>query len=435
MPITGYAQDLFEGLPKTFPPDLLLPLLTPLVGHPSEEALARLPARKAGKPTFTSLDDWEVSTHVFPAAYPRSLRGSTTSDEIFFPEEGSPGLRSVKSNQALTPVLVHSLGLHKESWEPVLSGILTSSSADSIDEIWSLDLVQHGDSALLNKGNIGEIYDLNDSVRDTLQFILAYLPERSNQAGVLPMVLPRKEPLNPDMLLLDYSKSKSIESPGIIRSRRVSLWGYSIGGSLAALAITTLPQIFHSSFLIEPILTPEEGFSDVGMYLASQISSIPTEWASREIATAFFSLNEPKNKLKSWLPIAIENFVKFGWIEKTPGQSKIVNKSNLINVASSFTNSRDRATKGFQRLVKMRENAEGFASIPQLHIILSHPRSSQIPESYVKKINDMIKPDTEIVRIYSDHLIIGASPIHLAGAIARKLASLPPEDILLKYIH
>jgi hypothetical protein len=42
-----------------------------------------------------------------------------------------------------------------KTWEPALHSVLNSPSGELVDEIWSWEAVQHGDSALLNGDSLG----------------------------------------------------------------------------------------------------------------------------------------------------------------------------------------------------------------------------------------------------------------------------------------
>ena len=63
------------------------------------------------------------------------------------------------STTGLTFVLLHSVGSHKESWEPTIAELFTISSACakdriadlSIREVWSVECPTHGRSAVLNE--------------------------------------------------------------------------------------------------------------------------------------------------------------------------------------------------------------------------------------------------------------------------------------------
>ncbi|KAJ3552284.1 hypothetical protein NM688_g4227 [Phlebia brevispora] len=62
---------------------------------------------------------------------------------------------SSQSAAGLTLLCLHSIGSHKELWEPILENVFQSQETSHeklprIREIWSLDCPDHGDSALLN---------------------------------------------------------------------------------------------------------------------------------------------------------------------------------------------------------------------------------------------------------------------------------------------
>lgn len=62
-----------------------------------------------------------------------------------------------------------------QSWDSSLQG--------EIEEIWSLDMVNQGESAILNKDALDSAFDWADNGRDILQFVLSYLPEASSTAA------------------------------------------------------------------------------------------------------------------------------------------------------------------------------------------------------------------------------------------------------------
>ena len=67
-----------------------------------------------------------------------------------------------------------------QTWEPTLAHLISewdSSRLGEIEEIWSLDMINQGDAALLNRHTLGDTFDWVDNGRDILQFILSYLPE------------------------------------------------------------------------------------------------------------------------------------------------------------------------------------------------------------------------------------------------------------------
>jgi hypothetical protein len=191
--------------------------LAPLHAPPVPSQLPSLPSLPARQPAL-SLDvfaQYELTTHIFPAAYPRSypaieLPALPSGDAT--PEERKAGIAKVSAEllrwrlkyvqgeladepkderllwtcanryrrrsarKGITLVLCHANGFTKEvrmrpylwiidqadscfqSWEPVIDHVISTSSPNLvIEEVWCLESVQHGDSALLNDGRIGAL--------------------------------------------------------------------------------------------------------------------------------------------------------------------------------------------------------------------------------------------------------------------------------------
>lgn len=188
--------------------------------------------------------EWHVETFVYPAAHPRSLVGATAvkgkpespaaassstatgapaklskaeiaqnvknlmdariqamreSEKHDFEQETNPNPLWIAVNRyypasssarsssslGLTLVVAHANGFSKETWEPTFASLLERAAkgalSEPIDEIWSLDMVNQGDSAVLNKGLLGKNFDWSDNGRDILQFVLSYLPDYQKQ--------------------------------------------------------------------------------------------------------------------------------------------------------------------------------------------------------------------------------------------------------------
>ena len=64
----------------------------------------------------------------------------------------------------LTPVFVHGIGAHKEHWEPTIQQLFQNQQAATrgtvrFRDMWTLDLPNHGDSAILNEETLLLGYD------------------------------------------------------------------------------------------------------------------------------------------------------------------------------------------------------------------------------------------------------------------------------------
>ena len=72
------------------------------------------------------------------------------------------------------------ISMHRQTWEPTIANMIEqwdSALQGEIEEIWSLDMVNQGDSAYLNKDTLDTVFDWADNGRDILQFVLSYLPD------------------------------------------------------------------------------------------------------------------------------------------------------------------------------------------------------------------------------------------------------------------
>ncbi|KAH8926007.1 hypothetical protein BT69DRAFT_1056496 [Atractiella rhizophila] len=237
--------------------------------------------------------NWKVTTHAFPAAYPRTRnrgarpldgecdqalfhwrgvgdakkelsgmidtleREKPRSEEDRFNEEGlwiaaNRYWKNEFEPDGYTLVLAHASSLHKETWEPVISRLFEQKSL-KIREIWCLDHILHGDSAVLNDGRIGDVYDWIDSGRDIVQFILRYLPPSGSDLS----------PSTDDPFLLSPQCSGTINLrdekvqnlQGRLRGHQIALIGHSAGGTAQSAAASMLPHLFERVILFDPMIT------------------------------------------------------------------------------------------------------------------------------------------------------------------------------------
>ena len=134
-----------------------------------------------------------------------------------------------------------------------------------VDEIWSWEAANHGDSCLINADVLGGLCksvqapntallkhptspdDWRDNSRDILQFLQYYLPTAATP-DALPTVLPRLEDAEADSRIQD----------GLHR-RNVVFVGHSFGGCTVVRAALEQPQLFKSLFMLEAMIRPLEG--------------------------------------------------------------------------------------------------------------------------------------------------------------------------------
>ncbi|CAE7073661.1 unnamed protein product [Rhizoctonia solani] len=197
---------------------------------------------------------------------------------------------------AVTLVLAHATGFHKEIWETTLRFLVT---AGGIDEIWSLDAANHGDSALLNKDSLGDIYEWSDHARDILSFLTYYLPDRID---------------NPEPSLVqipDQTSQRRLEHG--FANRTVIGIGHSFGGCTIARAAIEFPKLFSSLVLVDPVIFPSYAPRGPGIEaLIKGALSRRDQWANRESAQIGFAQSA---FFKAWHPDVLADYIQHGITE------------------------------------------------------------------------------------------------------------------------
>ncbi|THH11139.1 hypothetical protein EW146_g8142 [Bondarzewia mesenterica] len=176
-----------------------------------------------------------------------------------------------KNRKHLTLFFAHANGLHKEVG--TLTEVLTC-----IDEVWTFDAVQHGDSGLINAAQLRGIFDWADNARDILNFFLQYLPD-SVSADPLPVHLER----------VPSSVSEERRVHGF-RERSLVSVGHSFGGCSLVLAAHAIPSLFSDLVLIDPVIIPSgyDRSENLRTLVLGAISRRET-WSSREEAHRLLS--------------------------------------------------------------------------------------------------------------------------------------------------
>ncbi|KAF8588338.1 hypothetical protein K439DRAFT_652977 [Ramaria rubella] len=350
--LTSYPQPNSSSLQVEEPQSLrpLVPLLQ--LPAPVTKLSPRLDVFPPSKPA--ALPGYLRTSHVVPAAFPRTLpQGSNLRDTTTNGEKGQAKalskafvevkleFESPETQQAtrgkshtvmwncidryvrispeaslgtgITLFLTHANGFSRQIWEPTLARLISlmesnPSSGVLVDEIWSFEAVQHGDSGLLNVGNHHDIFDWQDHVRDILNFLINYLPEEVS-SSILPTILSR-----------------------ILRrklSRRVVGVGHSFGGTTLCLAAITQPELFQSLILVEPLIVPtsyKRGPRLDGLIQATIRK--PSQFPSREIAKGIFKKYPPMN---TWDPAVIDVIMEHGLVaanSEGPTSSSLMGKDS-----------------------------------------------------------------------------------------------------------
>ncbi|KAI0058358.1 hypothetical protein BV25DRAFT_1286064 [Artomyces pyxidatus] len=265
-----------------------------------------------------------------------------------------------RRGKGLTLFMAHANGMHKETFEPMLHRLLSQTDSPiCIDEIWSIDSVQHGDSGLLNAANLGFLFDWVDNTRDILNFLLHYLPEVV-ASEPLPVHLPRVSPVE-------------IEARGYygFRNRSLVVLGHSYGGCSLTLAAYNCPKLFSALVLVDPVIMPVEydRSQRLRQYAMGALARRDT-WSSREEAyrllgaSAFFG---------SWNPEVLKTYVEHALAFDHTGKVRL--KCTGVQEATVFSESR-RLSESFTAL-------EGLDTSIKLHWIVPPPSEGIIENAEV----------------------------------------------------
>ncbi|KAH9988077.1 Alpha/beta hydrolase family-domain-containing protein [Russula compacta] len=290
------------------------------------------------------LDAYTITTHLIPAAFPRSSpfipvpafpnhesrdeRGARirqyTSELLSLQAQHVPNDTRVRptvlwsvlnryvrtsSGGGLTLLLLHPNGLHKETFEPTLHHLLQAADEDKqyqIDEVWALDAVQHGDSGLVNAQDLGALFIWSDHARDILNFILHFLPE---------IVTPSALPTHLAKVPIEVSKAR--ERRGFT-NRKLIVVGHSFSGCAAVLAAHSSPAPFSGLVLVDPVIMPPSLDRDeVLRQLIVGALARRSIWPSREEA---YSLLSKSPFFGAWDPGVLKNYVNYALVEDSSGQ-------------------------------------------------------------------------------------------------------------------
>ncbi|CEL59021.1 Peroxisomal membrane protein LPX1 OS=Saccharomyces cerevisiae (strain ATCC 204508 / S288c) GN=LPX1 PE=1 SV=1 [Rhizoctonia solani AG-1 IB] len=218
----------------------------------------------------------------------------------------APDRPRIGSGRAVTIVLSHATGFHKEIWETTLRYLLSTPQGQaSVDEIWALDAANHGDSALLNEKNLGEIFEWSDHARDILNFLGNYLPDRVENKQI-----ERNLSHIPDQAVQDRLKQ------GFTHRNIVGI-GHSFGGCTLARAVLDSPSLFSSIMLLDPVIYPSYAIRGPGIDALTKGALIRRgQWPDREAAHGGF-LNSPF--FQAWHPDVLADYVQYGTVQDERG--------------------------------------------------------------------------------------------------------------------
>ncbi|KAI6138208.1 Alpha/Beta hydrolase protein [Pisolithus thermaeus] len=406
--------------------------LLPIQPHP---ASARCPSLPSPPRQDIVHKDYALSTHIVPAAYPRLVPDVPLPEIPPHADSTSPAERQEQiatvvkrlierqdsftqgrmpvglgqkplwncvnryvrtyrrstMSTGLTLFLAHANGFPKEVWETMLRSLMDSPAASLVDEVWSLEAVQHGDSALMNAENLSGMFDSQDNARDIANFLLHYLPEEATSTS-LPTQLPR----------VPQTTSDARKEHGY-HQRKLVVLGHSVGGSTSAFAALNFPKLFSSLILVDPVIF-NYGSHDLGFKLASGALMRRDTWRSREEA---LRLLRKKPFFISWHPDVLKMYVDYGLTDSPSGSVRL--KTTPIQESLCYVN-----------IFPPREHWELIEKLDEdIALRWVVPTTSFIgePETRVRVWRRPANA-SNIVFPFAGHLIVQEAPVELAQDVA-----------------
>ncbi|KZV70076.1 alpha/beta-hydrolase [Peniophora sp. CONT] len=297
-----------------------------------------------------------------------------------------------------TMICTHANGMHKELFEPLLHRLFAL--RDDVDEVWALDCVQHGDSALLNESaDLGSLFDWSDLTRDVLCFLQHFLPQESCMP--LPTFLER----------LPTSLAQSRLAEGLA-SRTLLALGHSYGGTALVLAVRACPVLFSALVLADPVILPpppalqQKTYDFLRAFIPSAVVR-RNSWASRQAALSAFKTSF----MGAWPDEVLRLHVQHGLVETPAGNVRLKCSS-------------------FQEAVVYIEHYgvhEAWSALPDIdervavHWIVPSAGQSivQTEDVAAERVRRRLANTSHVVLPGATHLLIQSHPLEVAGEIHR----------------
>ncbi|KAG1733289.1 Alpha/beta hydrolase family-domain-containing protein [Suillus lakei] len=297
--------------------------------------------------------------------------------------------------KGITLFLVHATGFPKEIWETTLCYLLAVCGV--IDEIWSWESVQHGDSALLNRQNLSGSFDWTDNARDIANFLINYMPEEV-ETSALPIHLHQ----------LPASIGESRQKSGF-SSRTLVVVGHSFGGCSVTLAALNFPALFSSMILLDAMINTYQEFAlEFTQHLVGATLVRREQWPSRKDALRSF---KSSRMFSAWHPDVLRLYVDYGLYEDESGCARL--KTSPVHEALVLANPRA-SRETWELMEKLDEKIELLWILPGKE----NQDVSMIVE--IRKQRAWRRPanSSNIIFKSSSHLIPQESPEELARVMA-----------------
>ncbi|VDC01696.1 unnamed protein product [Peniophora sp. CBMAI 1063] len=294
-----------------------------------------------------------------------------------------------------TLICTHANGMHKALFEPLLNRLFAR--RNDIDEVWALDCVQHGDSALLNDAaNFGSLFDWSDLARDVLCFLRHYLPREP--CNTLPTVLER----------LPINEARARLAMGFT-GRTLFALGHSFGGTALTLAVRACPELFKALILADPVIFPKGVESKVYDSLRAYIPGAVVRrngWISREAAYTALKSRQP---FVDWPDEVLQLHIEHGLVETSDGGVRL--KCTAFQEAVVYIE-HSSAHKAWVELPNIDERVAIHWIVPSAH--QSIVRTEDLAGDRVRRRSTN---SSHVVIQDATHLLVQSHPLKVADKI------------------
>ncbi|KZT35984.1 hypothetical protein SISSUDRAFT_104350 [Sistotremastrum suecicum HHB10207 ss-3] len=329
---------------------------------------------------------WLSETFVVDSrpSYPFRVGGNR-----YTPKIGTSASSPKRIERHVSLIFLHSIGMFKETFEPVIEvlfkayPVIQSHSGKSliIDEVWSIECPNHGQSTVLNAS---EIQKQNDKDWSSMEYATA--------AHVYILGKPGGH---------DISK------------RRIVLIGQSNGAEIIPFLTQMEPKLeFHSIILGVPVTSPACPERElVGQTFAALMLARRTVWADQEEARKYFERNP---FTRTWPAEARELYVKYGLRERTDSKGVTLACSKEHQASIGMTIAQD--DKGYDLLAAL------YASETPVHYLYDddpHPLLIKFHPGML--LCKGFKP-TSAHSVRGGHMFFQANPAYSAELIANALS-------------
>ncbi|KZS94481.1 hypothetical protein SISNIDRAFT_453407 [Sistotremastrum niveocremeum HHB9708] len=305
--------------------------------------------------------------------------------------------RGIGTKRGLSVIFLHATGLHKETWQPAIECLLRTNGSESatsaapwIEEAWSIECPNHGQSFLLNAEALRQHYNNEWPLTNYAQAVYEFVTRKPGGHDII--------------------------------SRNLVGVGHSVGAVTLILLSESTPRIpFQSIVLCDPFMGP---ISDVkyrlGMSAAAVSRTRQDVWLSRGHAEKYFQTTP---FTRDWAPETKALYCKYAVVDHPASQRggrfsfKGVTLACPRDQEAEYFRAQTEDTLCYQLLAKL------YARKIPVHLI--HALRGEKFYAVVRKAHLLChgQRPTSVRTIDSEHMHLQLAPSETAALIADILFS------------